>query len=88
MGVTRLDKIRNEYIRRMAHIDWFGCKLRESRLRWFGRMQRRDEDYVGEKNHENGAARKEKKRKTKEKVHGYSERGLASDWSCCRRCFQ
>ena len=43
MGVTRLDKIRNEYIRGTAHIDRFGCKLRESRLRWFGHVQRRDE---------------------------------------------
>ena len=49
MGVTRLDKIRNEYIRGMAHIDWFGCRLRESRLRWFGHVQRRDEDYVGKR---------------------------------------
>ena len=49
MGVTRLDKIRNEYIRGMAHIDWFECKLRELRLRWFGHVQRRDEDYVGKR---------------------------------------
>ena len=32
MGVTRLEKIRNEYIRGTAHIDWFRCKLRELRL--------------------------------------------------------
>ena len=49
MGVTRLGKIRNEYIRGTAHIDRFGCKLRESRLRWFGHVQRRDEDHVGKR---------------------------------------
>ena len=38
MGVTRLDKIRNEYIRGMAHIDRFGCRLRESKFRRFGHV--------------------------------------------------
>ncbi|KAK3538370.1 hypothetical protein QTP86_000563 [Hemibagrus guttatus] len=41
-GVTRLDKIRNEYIRGTAHVGRLGDKVREARLRWFGHVQRRE----------------------------------------------
>ncbi|KAK3556890.1 hypothetical protein QTP70_022395 [Hemibagrus guttatus] len=42
LGVTRLDRIRNEYIRGTAHVGRLGDKLREARLRWFGHVQRRE----------------------------------------------
>ncbi|KAK3526491.1 hypothetical protein QTP70_029992, partial [Hemibagrus guttatus] len=42
LGVTRLDRIRNEYIRGTAHVGHLGNKVREARLRWFGHVQRRD----------------------------------------------
>ncbi|KAK3558627.1 hypothetical protein QTP86_022061, partial [Hemibagrus guttatus] len=42
LGVTRLDRIRNEYISGTAHIGRLGDKVREARLRWFGHVQRRD----------------------------------------------
>ncbi|KAK3569019.1 hypothetical protein QTP86_021565 [Hemibagrus guttatus] len=42
LGVTRLDRIRNEYIRGTAHVGRLGGKVREARLRWFGHVQRRD----------------------------------------------
>ncbi|KAK2920086.1 hypothetical protein Q8A73_002290 [Channa argus] len=35
LGVTRMDRIRNEYIRGTAHVRCFGDKVREARLRWF-----------------------------------------------------
>ncbi|KAK3563808.1 hypothetical protein QTP86_034658 [Hemibagrus guttatus] len=44
LGVTRLDRIRNEYIRGTAHVGRLGDKVRETRLRWFGHVQRRDRD--------------------------------------------
>ncbi|KAK3537366.1 hypothetical protein QTP70_008818 [Hemibagrus guttatus] len=46
LGVTRLDRIRNEYIRGTAHVGRLGDKVREARLRWFGHVQRRDRAVV------------------------------------------
>ncbi|KAK3574702.1 hypothetical protein QTP86_015150, partial [Hemibagrus guttatus] len=42
LGVTRLDRIRNVYIRGTAHVGRLGDKVREARLRWFGHVQRRE----------------------------------------------
>ncbi|KAK3510389.1 hypothetical protein QTP70_005861 [Hemibagrus guttatus] len=42
LGVTRLDRIRNDYIRGTAHVGRLGDKVREARLRWFGHVQRRE----------------------------------------------
>ncbi|KAK3538868.1 hypothetical protein QTP86_018772 [Hemibagrus guttatus] len=54
LGVTRLDRIRNEYIRGTAHVGRLGDKVREARLRWFGHVQRRERK-----------SRKKKKKKKK-----------------------
>ncbi|KAK3564136.1 hypothetical protein QTP86_007804 [Hemibagrus guttatus] len=42
LGVTRLDRIRDEYIRGTGHVGRLGDKVREDRLRWFGHVQRRE----------------------------------------------
>ncbi|KAK3524760.1 hypothetical protein QTP86_002555 [Hemibagrus guttatus] len=42
LGVTRLDRIRNEYIRGTAHVGRLGDKVSEAILRWFGHVQRRE----------------------------------------------
>ncbi|KAK3567194.1 hypothetical protein QTP86_012678 [Hemibagrus guttatus] len=47
LGVTRLDRIRNEDIRGTAHVGRLGDKVREARLRWFGHVQRRESEYIG-----------------------------------------
>ncbi|MCJ8728839.1 hypothetical protein PDJAM_G00009160 [Pangasius djambal] len=47
LGVTRLDRIRNEYIRGTAHVGRLGDKVREARLRWFGHVQRRESEAYG-----------------------------------------
>ena len=47
MGVTRKDKIRNEYIRDTVKVKRLGMKMREGRLRWYGHVMKRDQEYVG-----------------------------------------
>ncbi|KAK3544152.1 hypothetical protein QTP86_003162, partial [Hemibagrus guttatus] len=47
LGVTRLDRIRNKFIRGTAHVGRLGDKVREARLRWFEHVQRRESEYIG-----------------------------------------
>ena len=49
LGVTRKDKIRNEYIKSTVKVERLGMKMREGRLRWYGHFMRRDQEYVGRK---------------------------------------
>ena len=48
VGVTRKDKIRNEYVRETAKIAKLVDKLWNARLRWYGHVRKR-EDYVGKR---------------------------------------
>ena len=50
LGVTRMDKIRNEYIRWTTQLGIrvrFGEKTREARLRWYGHVRRKYDGYIG-----------------------------------------
>ena len=49
LGVTRKDKIRNEYQRETMKIAKLGDKLRDARLRWYGNVKRREEGYMGKR---------------------------------------
>ena len=46
LGVTRMDRIRNEVIRGTMQTGRLGDKAREARMRWFGHVQRRDSGYI------------------------------------------
>ena len=46
MGVTRKDKIRNEYNNCTVKVERLGMQLREGRLRCYGHVMRRDREYV------------------------------------------
>ena len=46
MRMTRKDKFRNEYIRGIVNVERLGMKMREGRLRWYGHVMRRDQEYV------------------------------------------
>ena len=43
------DKIRNEYIRGTVKVERLGMKMREGRLRWYGHVMRKDQEYLGRK---------------------------------------
>ena len=47
MGVTRKKKIRNEYIRVTVKAERLVKQMKEGRLRWYGHIMRRDQEYVG-----------------------------------------
>ena len=47
LGVTRMVKIRNEYIRGTAQVGRFGEKTREARLKWYGYLRRKDDGHIG-----------------------------------------
>ena len=49
LGVTRLDRIRNEVIRNKLKVMEVTKKIQERRLQWYGHVMRRDEEYVGKK---------------------------------------
>ena len=49
MGMKRKDKIRNKHIRSTVRVERVGMKMREGRLRWYGHVMRRDQEYVGRK---------------------------------------
>ena len=65
MGVTRKDKIRNEYIRSTVKVERLGIKMREGRLRWYGHVMRRDQEYVKIKMIEMELPGKKKRGRTK-----------------------
>ena len=48
-GVTRLDEIRNEKIRGSTKVGEISKKVQECRMRWYGHVTRRDEEYVGKR---------------------------------------
>ncbi|KAJ8709706.1 hypothetical protein PYW08_009710 [Mythimna loreyi] len=48
-GVTRMDKVRNEYIRGSLKVAPVTEKLRGNRLSWYGHVKRRDETHVTKK---------------------------------------
>ncbi|KAJ8704761.1 hypothetical protein PYW08_012081 [Mythimna loreyi] len=48
-GVTRMDKVRNEYIRESLKVAPETEKLKGNRLSWYGHVKRRDEKHVTKK---------------------------------------
>lgn len=46
-GVTRRDKIRNDYVRGSLGVRDIADKMQESRLRWYGHVKRKPPDYIG-----------------------------------------
>ena len=76
MGVTRKDKIRNEYIRGTVKKERLGMKMKESRLRWYGHVMRRDQEYVGRRVMEMELLGKKKRGRPKRKFLDVVKEGM------------
>ena len=64
-GVTRLDRVRNDYIRGTLKVVEVSKKIQEARLRWYGHLKRRTEEHMArELSDGHGTPRKQKTRKT------------------------
>ena len=48
-GVTKLDRIRNEIIIGTTKVGEISKKVQESRLKWYGYVLRREDEYVGKR---------------------------------------
>ena len=46
-GVTKMNRIRNERIRGTTKVGEISKKVQESRLKWYGHVSRREDEYVG-----------------------------------------
>ena len=47
LGVTRMDRVKNDYIRGTAKVTTVSKKIQEKRMNWYGHVKRRDEHYIG-----------------------------------------
>ena len=63
LGVTRVDRFRNEEIRERLGVIELGAKLREARLRWMGHVYRREDNYVGKRVERLATGRKKRRPK-------------------------
>ena len=57
--------IRNEHILSTVKVEWLGMKMREGRLRWYGHVMRKDQEYVGRKMMEMELPGKRRRRRPK-----------------------
>ena len=95
MGVMRKDKIRNEYIRGTVKVERLGMKMREGRLRWYGHVMMRDQEYVGRKMMEMELPGKRKRGRPKRRYLYLVKEGGAKEtdvedrmvWRQIVRCF-
>ncbi|KAL1447748.1 hypothetical protein WDU94_000621 [Cyamophila willieti] len=47
--LTRKDRVRNEKIRETVKVGPLGKKIQESRIRWFGHVERRNKSYISKR---------------------------------------
>ena len=80
MGVTRKDKIRNYYIRDTVKVERLGMKMREGRLRWYGHVMRRDQEYVKRRVMGMELSGKRKRGRPKKKIFRCSEARYGERW--------
>ena len=68
IGDTKLERIKNERIRGTKKVGEISKKVQASRMKWYGHVLRREEDYVGKRLIGDGGAGEKKERKTEAEV--------------------
>ena len=66
MRLMKKDKIRNVYIRSTVKVERLGIKMRKGRLRWYGHIMSREQEYVGRKTMEMEVLGKRKRGRQRE----------------------
>ena len=66
--MTRRDKIRNEVITGTSKVREISDKIQESRLRWYGHVMRRDEQYIGRRGMEMDIQGRRGRRRPKQRI--------------------
>ena len=78
LGVTRKVKIKNKYVRGTVKIAKLGDKLRNARLRCYGHVKRREEDYVGKRMMEIAVLGRRKKERPRRRLMDLGREDLES----------
>ena len=78
-GVTKLDRIRNERIRGSTKVGEISKKVQESRLKWYGHVLRREEEYVGKRVMAMEVPGKRRRGRPKAEVDGYHRERLVGE---------
>ena len=77
--VTKLDRIRNERSRGTTNLGEISKKVQESRLKWYGHVLRREDEYVGKRVMGMEVSGEKKERKNKAEI------GWITSGTTCRR---
>ena len=78
-GVTKMARIRNERIRGKTKVGEISKKVQESRLKWYGHVLRREDEYVDKRVVAMEVHEKKKDMKTKAEVVGYHQERLVGE---------
>ena len=81
LGVTRKEKIRNEYVRGTAKIAKLGDKPGNARLHRYGHVKRREEDYVGKRMMEMAVPGRRKRERPRKKCMDLVREDIGKGWS-------
>ena len=79
LGLSRKDRVRNEGIRKRLGTTEMGKWCRQARLRWYGHVKRREDDYVGRRAM-GMRIPGQRERQTKEEVVGLHQGRHGGSW--------
>ena len=85
LGLSRKDRVRNEEIRKRLGTTEMGKWCRQERLRWYGHVKRREDDYVGRRAMEMRMPGQRKRGRPKRRWLDCIKEDMRSSWCEPRR---